>query len=181
MPAAHSRLDHGQRDVRRRPGRVMDALGRRAVTAGCGHRELGTNVCGFRSFKGNRLDCTWTMSRELVIRDEDGAMRGVRYDELAPLLLNEMHRQRRARALQDSRIEAQQAHAAAQGAWVRAIQDPLAAVTWINQEMQAALLQLQAKDGRTAKRRAGRPRRGARCRREQARRGSHLYGCLPLP
>jgi len=30
---------------------------------------------------------------ELVVRDKDGKMQGVRYDELAPILLNEMQRQ----------------------------------------------------------------------------------------
>jgi hypothetical protein len=41
---------------------------------------------------------------ELVIRDEAGKIQGVRYDELAPMLLNEMHQQRRINAAQESEI-----------------------------------------------------------------------------
>ena len=44
---------------------------------------------------------------ELVIRDEQGEIQGVRYDELAPMLLNELQQQRRQLAAQDAKLAAQ--------------------------------------------------------------------------
>jgi phage shock protein A len=44
---------------------------------------------------------------ELVIRDGSGKIQGVRYEELAPMLLNEVKKQQQT-------IEAQSVHAAAQ-------------------------------------------------------------------
>jgi trimeric autotransporter adhesin len=44
---------------------------------------------------------------ELVIRDEAGKIQGVRYDELAPMLLNEMQKQRKQIAAQNDKIQAQ--------------------------------------------------------------------------
>ena len=41
---------------------------------------------------------------ELVTRDEKGRIDGVRYDELAPMLLNEVQKQQRANALQAAQI-----------------------------------------------------------------------------
>jgi hypothetical protein len=61
---------------------------------------------------------------ELVIRDESGRIDGVRYDELAPMLLNETQQQ---------------------AAKIRALEQQVA-------EMHAALLKLQAKDERVAQR-----------------------------
>jgi hypothetical protein len=46
---------------------------------------------------------------ELVIRNESGRIDGVRYDELAPLLLNEVQQQQGRMAAQDERIAAQDA------------------------------------------------------------------------
>jgi hypothetical protein len=40
---------------------------------------------------------------ELVIRDEKGRIDGVRYDELAPMLLNEVQQQQKAAAAQAAR------------------------------------------------------------------------------
>jgi trimeric autotransporter adhesin len=62
---------------------------------------------------------------ELVIRNESGRIDEVRYDELAPLLLNEMQRQQKA--------------ATAQAAQLRDVQRQLAV-------MQAAFAKLQTKD-----------------------------------
>jgi len=61
---------------------------------------------------------------ELVIRDMEGSIQGVRYDELAPMLLNEMQRQQQVNA--------------AQGAMIQALQQQLAAI-------QATLGKLQTK------------------------------------
>jgi hypothetical protein len=73
---------------------------------------------------------------ELVIRDEAGKIQGVRYDELAPMLLNEVQRQRaqlqqQAAQLQDTRQQ-------------------LTDLKQLNQSMQAAISKLQARDERVA-------------------------------
>jgi trimeric autotransporter adhesin len=68
---------------------------------------------------------------ELVIRDDSGKVQGVRYDELAPMLLNEVQKQQRT-------IAAQNAHAAAQDAEIRDLKKMVA-------ETQAGLVQLQSK------------------------------------
>ena len=68
---------------------------------------------------------------ELVIRDHSGQIQGVRYEELAPMLLNEMQKQ--------------QMVVAAQAAEIRDLKKLVL-------EMQAGLLQLQAKDKLVAQR-----------------------------
>jgi len=62
---------------------------------------------------------------ELVIRDKAGRIQGVRYDELAPMLLNEVQQQQTQ--LQDMKQQ-------------------LAQLKQINESMQAAILKLQGKD-----------------------------------
>jgi hypothetical protein len=42
---------------------------------------------------------------ELVIRDQKGRIDGVRYDELAPMLLNEVQQQQQKIATQDAKID----------------------------------------------------------------------------
>jgi hypothetical protein len=66
---------------------------------------------------------------ELVIRDSRGQIQGVRYDELAPMLLNEVQKQQRE--LQDERLE-------------------LAELRQQNQAVLAALAKLQATDPKLA-------------------------------
>jgi hypothetical protein len=68
---------------------------------------------------------------ELVIRDQSGKIQGVRYDELAPMLLNEVQQQR-AR-LQDAERK-------------------LADLEQVDQSMQAAISKLQANSERVAMR-----------------------------
>jgi Chaperone of endosialidase len=75
---------------------------------------------------------------ELVIRDEAGTIQGVRYDELAPMLLNEMQEQQQKIAVQDQR-------AATQSLEISQLKAQLA-------EMHAALLTLQSKDQLVAQR-----------------------------
>jgi hypothetical protein len=75
---------------------------------------------------------------ELVIRDEAGKIQGVRYEELAPMLLNEMQKQQQKIAVQDQR-------AATQGLEISQLKAQLA-------EMHAALLTLQSKDQLVAQR-----------------------------
>jgi cell division FtsZ-interacting protein ZapD len=66
---------------------------------------------------------------ELVIRNETGRIDGVRYDELAPMLLNEVQQQQRKlaaeaekNAVQGARIAAQHTQLTAQGEHI-AVQD----------------------------------------------------------
>jgi hypothetical protein len=85
---------------------------------------------------------------ELVIRDEKGRIDGVRYDELAPMLLNEMQRQEHAAA----------AVVAAQAAEIRAMKErqkqfvTQAEVQDLKQQLQAALFKLRAADEVVARR-----------------------------
>jgi hypothetical protein len=75
---------------------------------------------------------------ELVIRDDSGKVQGVRYDELAPMLLNEVQKQERT-------IAAQNAHATAQDAEIRDLKKMVA-------ETQAGLVQLEKKNQLLAQR-----------------------------
>jgi hypothetical protein len=89
---------------------------------------------------------------ELVIRDENGRIDGVRYDELAPMLLNEMQQQQNKIAVQ-ARINAAQAEQiAVQGAQLRTVQQQMAELENLNQATQVALKKLQAKDEFVAQR-----------------------------
>ena len=82
---------------------------------------------------------------ELVIRDETGRIDGVRYDELAPMLLNEMQEQQKVMAAQSAKIAAQDERAAAQDTKVARLQEQLAGI-------QAALVKLQSTDQLVAQR-----------------------------
>ena len=82
---------------------------------------------------------------ELVIRDKNGRIDGVRYDELAPMLLNEMQEQQKVMAAQSAQIAAQDERAAAQDIKVARLQEQLAGI-------QAALVKLQSADQLVAQR-----------------------------
>ena len=82
---------------------------------------------------------------ELVIRDETGRIDGVRYDELAPMLLNEMQEQQTVVAAQSAKIAAQDQRAAAQDANIARLQEQLAGI-------QAALVKMQSTDQLVAQR-----------------------------
>lgn len=69
---------------------------------------------------------------ELVIRDNEGKIQGVRYDELAPMLLNEMQKEA--------------ATVAAQAVDIRDLKQQVAKVDELEQRLDAALQQLRAKD-----------------------------------
>ena len=69
---------------------------------------------------------------ELVIRDNNGKIQGVRYDELAPMLLNEMQRDNQRALTQDATI-------AAQATKIALLEQQLAGI-------QASLVNLQPKD-----------------------------------
>src|SRR5882762_2310803 len=97
---------------------------------------------------------------ELVIRDEKGRIDGVRYDELAPMLLNEVQRQQTAAATQARKIAAQDERSAMQAAEIRELKQQLVTLSSqlrdtqqlstelqdLRQELHAALLELRTKD-----------------------------------
>jgi len=78
---------------------------------------------------------------EVVYRNTEGKVEGVRYDELTPLLLNEV-----------KQLHEQLAAQAAQLREVNEIKQQLADVVEINRTMQMALAELQARDTRLAMR-----------------------------
>ena len=82
---------------------------------------------------------------ELVIRDKTGRIDGVRYDELAPMLLNEMQEQQKVVAAQSAKIAAEDQRAAAQDTKIARLQEQLAGI-------QAALVKLQSTDQLVAQR-----------------------------
>jgi hypothetical protein len=88
---------------------------------------------------------------ELVIRGEKGRIDGVRYDELAPMLLNEVQHQQTAAVAQAAKI-------AAQDAEIRQLKQQQkqlvthAELNNLKQELQAALVKLQSKDELVAQR-----------------------------
>jgi hypothetical protein len=82
---------------------------------------------------------------ELVIRDEAGQIQGVRYDELAPMLLNVVQKQQKQMSAQDAAIEAQATE-------VSAMKLQFAELAQQNRELQAALLQRSVPDARLAMR-----------------------------
>jgi hypothetical protein len=82
---------------------------------------------------------------ELVIRDETGRIDGVRYDELAPMLLNEMQKQQKVVAAQSAKIAEEDQRAAAQDSKIARLQEQLGRI-------QAALVKLQSTDQRVAQR-----------------------------
>ena len=75
---------------------------------------------------------------DLVIRDEDGTIQGVRYDELAPMLLNE--------------VQQQHAQIATQAADIRDLRQQLAQLQELKQEMLATLQDQRALAERVAQR-----------------------------
>jgi hypothetical protein len=89
---------------------------------------------------------------ELVIRGESGTIEGVRYDELAPLLLNEFQEQQKRIAAQDATIKAQFAQNDQQGAELREIRAQLTELNRLKESMLEALSQLPAKSQRVAMR-----------------------------
>jgi hypothetical protein len=79
---------------------------------------------------------------ELVVRDPSGRVDGLRYDELAPMLLNEVQKRD---AAQDERNASQEKHIAEQDAKINLLMGQLA-------EMRAAFVELQRKDERLVQR-----------------------------
>jgi hypothetical protein len=65
---------------------------------------------------------------ELVIRNETGRIDGVRYDELAPMLLNEVQEQQKVLAAQSANIAAQDQRAASQDTKIARLEEQLAGI-----------------------------------------------------
>jgi hypothetical protein len=89
---------------------------------------------------------------ELVIRGEKGRIDGVRYDELAPMLLNEMQQQQRVAAAEAEKITALVEQNVAQAAEIRDLNQQVEELKTFNQATQVALRKLQAKDELVAQR-----------------------------
>ncbi len=75
---------------------------------------------------------------ELVIRDDKGKIQGVRYEELAPMLLDELQKQQQKLAAQDAKI--------------RGLEQYVAKVNDLEQRLDAVLEQLKSKDQLVAQR-----------------------------
>jgi hypothetical protein len=89
---------------------------------------------------------------ELVIRSESGRIDGVRYDELAPMLLNEVQQQQRKMAAQAAVNAAQERQNAVEAAEIRALKEEVAQLKILNQATLAALREIKATDERVAER-----------------------------
>ena len=87
---------------------------------------------------------------ELVIRDEAGNIQGVRYDELAPILLKEVQQQQTNLDQQNVHLKQQMTQLQQQGDALREMQQQVAEVKRANESMQAAMTKLLAKDERVA-------------------------------
>jgi len=73
---------------------------------------------------------------ELVIRNDKGEIEGLRYDELAPILVNEVQQQQQALKSQAEQLSE--------------LKRQFAAMAEINRQMQAALIALQSKQAAVA-------------------------------
>ena len=89
---------------------------------------------------------------ELVVRDGEGRIQGVRYDELAPMLLNEMQKQSADMA---AKFAGQTATMESQAAEIRDLHQRVAKLSKLEEqviEMRAALAAMQAPDQLVARR-----------------------------
>jgi hypothetical protein len=82
---------------------------------------------------------------ELVIRNEAGRIDGVRYDELAPMLLNEVQKQA-------TEISALKQQLVTQSSQLQSTQQQVTELQDLKQELHAALAKLQSKDELVAQR-----------------------------
>ncbi|HMD72505.1 MAG TPA: tail fiber domain-containing protein, partial [Steroidobacteraceae bacterium] len=93
---------------------------------------------------------------ELVIRDGSGKIQGVRYEELAPMLLSEVQQQQATISAQADEIrdlkQQQQDKFAAQSDQLNQLQQQFTQLQDINRQMQGALEALQSKKSAVAMR-----------------------------
>jgi Chaperone of endosialidase len=85
---------------------------------------------------------------ELVVRDDTGKIQGIRYDELAPILLNEVQLQLTEVATLKQQVEQQQQKLTE----VEQLKQQVAELKQANESMLAAMAKLLAKDERVAMR-----------------------------
>jgi Chaperone of endosialidase len=76
---------------------------------------------------------------DLVIRDADRTIQGVRYDELTPMLLNEVRQQQAKIAAQEKKIAVQEEKFAAQAQQLQAIHEQVAILLKINHATQSTV------------------------------------------
>jgi endosialidase-like protein len=89
---------------------------------------------------------------ELVIREPSGKIQGVHYEELAPMLLSEVQKQRiELQELQTS-TQTQSAKINEQSARISDLTQQVAKLSSLENEIRAALLQLQSEEQRVAQR-----------------------------
>ncbi len=89
---------------------------------------------------------------ELAVRNEHGRIHGVRYDELAPMLLNEVQKQQRINAAQTEQKAAEDATIAAQAAKIASLEQKVAEVDELKQQLSAVIQELKARDKLAAQR-----------------------------
>jgi hypothetical protein len=70
---------------------------------------------------------------ELAVRDAQGRVQGLRYEELTPMLLNEVQKERQRRSLLETRLAAQEAAIRAQAQSLQALQQQLAQIEELKQ------------------------------------------------
>jgi hypothetical protein len=97
---------------------------------------------------------------ELAIHDDEGMLSGVRYDELAPMLLNEFQKQQKQMIAQNEHAASLEVEVrvlneqlATQSAQLTRTQAQVAELIDLKKELQAAILDLHSKDGLVAQRR----------------------------
>jgi hypothetical protein len=96
---------------------------------------------------------------ELAIHDDGGKLSGVRYDELAPMLLNEFQKQQQKITAQNALAISQEAEIRtlkeqldAQSSQLTKTQEQVVALKDLESELQAAILDLHRKDGLVSQR-----------------------------
>jgi hypothetical protein len=88
---------------------------------------------------------------ELVIRNDDGGIEGVRYEQLAPMLLNEVQQQQRMLTTQAQRLDAQEEQIAAQAQQLEVMQLQVARVMELERTVRASLMKSQYENRRAGK------------------------------
>jgi hypothetical protein len=89
---------------------------------------------------------------DLVLRNESGQIEGVRYDELAPILLREVQQQQQTIEAESEKVSAQDQQLAAQAQVLRDLKQQFAEMVETNRQMQVALSSLQTKASQVASR-----------------------------
>jgi trimeric autotransporter adhesin len=89
---------------------------------------------------------------DLVIRNESGEIEGVRYDELAPILLKEVQQQQRVLADQKEKLATDDQKLADQASQIGELKQQFAELREANRAMQVALMKLEAKNAQVAMR-----------------------------